>query len=106
MRKLIITLLCLVCLSGCGLFKFYQPNIQQGNIITQGMLNQLQIGMSKTQVANALGLPVLDNMFNQDHWAYVYTFQHSGGKILKKQLDLYFQNDSLVKIINNYTPAA
>ncbi len=95
MRKLIITLPFLICfiLGGCHL---YQPDVQQGNIITVPMLERLKPGMSKEQVQNTLGDPILASDFDDNHWAYVYTFQHSGGKLIKRRLDLYFQNNRLV----------
>lgn len=94
-------------LAGClllgGCIRLYQPDIQQGNVVTPAMRSQLHLGMSKDQVVGALGNPVLTNLFNDNHWPYVYTYQHSGGKITKKQLDLYFQNDRLVRIDGNYS---
>ncbi|HVV67555.1 MAG TPA: outer membrane protein assembly factor BamE [Gammaproteobacteria bacterium] len=103
MRKLLITFLCLTCclLNACFL-RPYQPNIQQGNILTPRQVQQVHLGMSKDSVAELLGTPVLDNTFDDNHWPYVYTFQRNGGPITKKQLDLYFRNDRLVRITGNY----
>lgn len=101
MRKLIISLLTLICLSGCHV---YQPNIQQGNIVTNDMISRLKIGMDQNQVNQSLGTPALEDIFNDNHWAYTYTFQRSGGKINKQRLDLYFSNGKLVKIDNHYQP--
>ena len=104
MRKLLITFLCLTScfLCACSLIHPYQPNIQQGNILTQAQLQRLHPGMSKDGVAELLGSPVLANTFDDNHWPYVYTFQRNGGPITKKQLDLYFRNDRLVRIEGNY----
>lgn len=105
MRKMIIALFlvsCLLSITGCKLFRVYQPDVQQGNVLNQTMLNQIRLGMTQDQVNAILGSPILDDTFNTNHWAYVYTYQHSGGKIWHKQLDLYFQNNRLVKIENNY----
>lgn len=104
MHKLIITSLILFCLalSGCSIFRLYQPDVQQGNVTTQAMVAQLRPGMSKEQAANILGLPVLQSTFNEDHWAYVYTFQYSGGKISQHTLNLYFNNNRLVRLDGSY----
>jgi outer membrane protein assembly factor BamE len=103
MKRYIITLTCLLCLllSGCWIHP-YQPDIQQGNIITDQMVASLRPGMSKDQVRSILGQPILENVFSDDYWAYVYTFQHSGGPIIKKQLNLFFQYNRLVHITGNW----
>jgi outer membrane protein assembly factor BamE len=85
-------------LSACSAFRPYQPDVQQGNLITPRSIGSLQLGMSKQQVESIMGYPILADNFNDNHWAYVYTFQHSGGSITKKRVDLYFQNDSLARI--------
>lgn len=97
-----ITCLLAGCLLLGGCLHPYQPDIQQGNVITPQMRSQLHVGMSKEQVLDLLGDPVLTNLFNDNHWPYVFTYQHSGGRITKKQMDLYFQNDRLIRIQGNY----
>ncbi len=104
MQKIIITLLSILCLSlsSCSLLTPYQPDVQQGNIVTPAMVSSLKPGMSKDEVLSIMGQSVLENVFTNNHWAYVYTFQHSGGKILKKRLDLYFQNNRLVHMTGDF----
>lgn len=100
MKKTIIIGLILISasLSACSLFRPYQPDISQGNLYTPAMVEQIKLGMSKDQVVRIMGDPILVNLFNDSHWAYVYTFQHKGGPILKKRLDLYFQNGRVARI--------
>lgn len=92
--KLIIVGILGLSLIGC----IYQPNIQQGNVYTQQQVNQLRPGMTKQQVMQIMGEPILADNFNANRWAYVYTFQKNGGKIEKKQLNLEFTNDRLTAI--------
>jgi len=105
MRKLFIVITCLflktILLTGCGLVHPYQPDIQQGNLISQAMAERVGVGMSKDQVRNALGNSLLANPFDENHWAYVYTFQHNGGVISRKTLDIYFQNGRVSRIGSN-----
>jgi len=107
MQKRIVACLFLSCflLTACTVKQLrpYQPDIQQGNVMTQKEVDLLKIGMSKDQVVSILGNPVLYPAFSDNHWAYVYTFQHSGGKIIKRRLDLYFQGNRLTSMVNNYT---
>lgn len=105
MRQLTMTTLFVLfaSLAACSWISPYQPNIQQGNLLSEDMLSQLHIGMTKAQVAKALGNPVLENIYNDNHWPYVYTMQVNGGPIVKKHLDLYFQNNRLVSMDGDYT---
>ncbi len=104
MRRLTIISLCLTSflLASCSWIHPYQPSVQQGNILTNTQLERVRVGMSKDQVEEVLGSPVLVNTFNDNYWPYVYTYQRNGGPIIKKQLDLYFSNDRLVRIEGNY----
>jgi outer membrane protein assembly factor BamE len=109
MRTLINPLLCLsiLCVSclglnACSWLRPYQPNIQQGNILSDQMVSELRVGMSKEQVVRTLGNPISSTVLHEDHWIYAYTFQRNGGPITKKHLELYFQHNSLVRIGANY----
>lgn len=92
MKKLLMILCVALALNGCTHFiKPYRPPIQQGNIITDDMMRQLKVGMTKEQVAAILGEPVLTNTFEQDTWLYVYTFQPSKGPSKRKNVTIFFK---------------
>jgi outer membrane protein assembly factor BamE len=105
MRKLIIACLSLnfILLTGCGLqlIRPYQPDIQQGNVISEQMAESVRPGMSKEQVRNNLGTPVLVNAFDDNHWGYAYTFQHNGREIIRKNIDVYFQNGRVSRVVKD-----
>lgn len=87
----------LLALTGCSSLP-YRPNIQQGNVIEKPETGKLHLGMTKHEVIDVLGNPVLVNPFDDNSWAYVSTKQIRGGKIEKERLDLQFNNDKLIKI--------
>lgn len=96
MRKIILASLAVCCLSlaSCThILKPYRPPIQQGNVITSKMVQQIKPGMAKAQVAQILGTPVLRDTFNPNTWIYVYTFQPSKGPSKERKLTIYFKND-------------
>lgn len=71
MRKLlqsIVVLLALSALSGC----VYQPPMSQGNLLKQEDLDQVEVGMTHSQVRFLLGTPMIDDPFHKDRWDYVY----------------------------------
>lgn len=90
---LFITLLLQAC-SFPGVFKI---NVQQGNIITQEMLDTLKPGMTQKQVHFVLGKPVLDNLFDPTLENYVYTYQKSGGEIKQQTIKVYYQDGLFAK---------
>ncbi|NNJ91726.1 MAG: outer membrane protein assembly factor BamE [Gammaproteobacteria bacterium] len=82
----------------------YRPDIQQGNVITQEMINQLKPGMSKRQVTYILGTPGLVDSFHQDRWDYIYTLKENAQDIEQKNLTIFFENDQLTRISGDYRP--
>lgn len=100
MRKTIISCFILLALTACThILKPYRPPVQQGNVITSEMVQQLKPGLTKTQVQDIFGEPVLVDAFDPNTWTYVYTFQPSRGPTQKKQLVVYFKNDRVTNYI-------
>ena len=74
----------------------YRPDIQQGNVITQDMVDQLEPGMDKRKVRFVLGTPLVADTFNPDRWDYYYSFSEGGGDAFVRRISVYFQDDRLV----------
>ena len=68
-----LTLLILLLITGCSSMPsvLYKIDVQQGNIITQEMVDKLKPGMSKSQVRFILGAALIDDVFHKDRWEYV-----------------------------------
>ncbi len=82
----------------------YKIDIQQGNIITQEMVDQLRPGMTKRQVTFVMGTPLVRDPFNQDRWDYVYSYQPGGGVRGQERITMYFENDLLVNFTGDFKP--
>jgi len=96
-RPLLLALTCaaLLPLAGC----VYRMNIQQGNFLQRKAIEQLQVGMTRSQVRYLLGTPMVPNDFDTDRWDYLYYFKH--GRLTRTQnylLTVYFENDKVAKI--------
>jgi outer membrane protein assembly factor BamE len=72
--------------------------VQQGNIINEEMIDQVELGMSKSQVRYLLGTPLLTDIFHSDRWDYTYTLRRGHDPMETKRLTLYFEDDALVRI--------
>ena len=59
--------------SGCSQFGVYRLDVQQGNLVTQEQVAKVKPGMSRLEVRNVLGTPLLQDAFNGNRWDYVYS---------------------------------
>lgn len=74
----------------------YRPDIQQGNIVTKEMVEQLRQGMTRDQVRFLLGTPLLTSMFHQDRWDYVYFLKRGKGtEEQRRRLTVVFKDNRL-----------
>ena len=106
-----------ILLTGCALPKPKMPKfslkmprvhkitVQQGNVITQEMIDRLKPGMTKEQVAFVMGEPVVRNTFNRDRWDYIHTVRVPGRFETEKRITLYFENDLLASFSGDYAPS-
>jgi len=108
MRARIITLAVLL-IAGCSSVPslLYKIEIQQGNVITQEMVNKLKPGMTRSQVRFALGSPMISDAFHENRWDYLYRFEQRGRLIEQRKLTIFFEDDHLVRIDGSFaTPGA
>ena len=76
----------------------YRIDVQQGNVVTPGMVMKLKPEMTRPQVRFVLGSPVLGDPFRTDRWDYVYALDKPGKSTTQKRLTVYFENDLLARI--------
>lgn len=103
-RRSALPALLATMLAGCTFPGVYKLEVQQGNIVTQDMVNQLQPGMSRAQVRYILGTPLLTDSFTNDRWDYFYSLKDGEGEYSKERLTLVFAGDSLVSLQGNFRP--
>ncbi|MGL6214023.1 outer membrane protein assembly factor BamE [Billgrantia desiderata] len=97
MQKLIKTLplvIALTVVGGC----VYKRDLPQGNYITEGMVQQLQPGMSRAQVVDVMGRPLLEAPFNANQWDYVFRLDEAYGGVQQRRLTLTFDGERLVNV--------
>jgi outer membrane protein assembly factor BamE len=103
MRFLAPMLLTLV-LSGCGLV--YTIDIQQGNYVTEDLVAKLKNGMTKAEVRNLLGTPLLVDTFHQNRWEYYFSNVKRGKPEKPSRLSIFFENEKVVNFVGDARPAA
>ncbi|HET8711630.1 MAG TPA: outer membrane protein assembly factor BamE [Spongiibacteraceae bacterium] len=107
--RALIAVSALLSLSACSNLEFpwvYRIDIDQGNIITQDMVNKLRPGMTRDQVKYVMGSPLVIDPFHPDRWDYVYTLRTGKGKRTREQLTVFFKDDTLVSLSGDFLPAS
>jgi outer membrane protein assembly factor BamE len=107
----VATLLLAALLAGCsmklpklGIPRVHKITVQQGNVITQEMIDQLKPGMTRSQVAYVMGEPIFRNTFDDTRWDYIYTVEAPGRFADERRLSLYFDSDMLAYFTGDYAP--
>ncbi len=103
---LVVSLLTVALLSGCGWPRVHKVIVQQGNVITQEMIDKLKPGMTRTQVAYIMGEPVVRNTFNDKRWDYVYSLENPGFYEVSSMVSLFFENDRLSHFAGDLAPTS
>ncbi|HSP58610.1 MAG TPA: outer membrane protein assembly factor BamE [Halomonas sp.] len=101
MQKLTVIIILSVALllsSGCNYFGVYKRDLPQGNLVTANMVGQLQPGMSRDQVVNVMGRPLLEAPFDANEWDYVFRLDEAYGGVEQRRVTLTFDGDRLVNI--------
>jgi len=88
--------------SGC----IYKLDVQQGNVVTQESASKLKKGMTKSEVRQLLGTPLLMDPFHGNRWDYFFSTEVRGKLVERNKLSLFFENDKLVSLTGDIKPAA
>ena len=95
----------LTVLVGCSFPGVHKIDIQQGNVITQDMIDQLRPGMTTRQVRFIMGTPLITDTFHSDRWDYLYSIQIAGGTRKQERISLMFDdNQQLLGLAGDFIP--
>jgi outer membrane protein assembly factor BamE len=84
--------------SVAGLVTPYKIDIVQGNFVSKEQANALQTGMSRAQVRDILGTPLLTSLFHADRWDYIFTFKRQGVDPQARKVTVFFKGDLLERV--------
>lgn len=81
----------------------YKIDIQQGNVVTQEMVEKLKPGMTRSQVRFVLGTPLITDVFHGNRWDYFYYLAPRGSLSEKRKLTVIFDGDRLSHIEGDFS---
>ena len=76
----------------------YKPDIIQGNVVTTEQITQVKPGMTRVQVREILGSPLITDPFHGDRWDYVFTLKRQGFDDQQRSFVVLFEKDKVQKI--------
>lgn len=103
------------CLTACGSFNGastrvanlvtpYKIDVVQGNFVSREQVEALKPGMSRQQVKEVLGTPLLTSLFHGDRWEYVFTMKRPGVEVQSRKLTVFFQGDAFERAVGDDMP--
>ena len=110
MRRPLVPLLALLPLfGGCaswlpssdGLLRLITPyriDIVQGNVVTKEQLALLKPGMSRNQVRDVLGSPLVTDAFHVDRWDYIFTIRRPGTEVQRRSVVVLFEGEGMKSV--------
>ena len=73
----------------------YKIDIVQGNVVTREQAQALRPGMTRAQISDLLGTPLLTSVFHGDRWDYVFSFRRQGEPLQQRKLTVFFKDGVL-----------
>ena len=84
-------LLCSACV--------YRIDIQQGNLLEESLIEQVEVGMTRSQVQFLLGTPMVSDSFHRNRWDYTYYLKRGRSRDVERRwFIVFFQEDTVVRL--------
>ena len=111
--RIFAPLLCLIAVAACsslpsldalpsvagdkvlGLVTPYRVEVVQGNVLTKELVARVKPGMSRAQVRDLLGSPLLTDIFHENRWDYSFSIRRQGAPYQQRQVVAMFDGDKL-----------
>lgn len=75
----------------------HKIDVNQGNALTQDLVEKLKPGQTRAQVRAILGSPLLADMYHADRWDYVYEFRYQGKLVTHRSFSVFFAEEKLTR---------
>lgn len=104
--KFLLSLAALLSLGACSswighndrfayVVPLYRVEIVQGNVVTKEQAERVKPGMSREEVRDQLGSPMLADAFHANRWDYVFTIRRQGAEPQARKVIAHFEADKL-----------
>jgi outer membrane protein assembly factor BamE len=83
----------------------YRMEVVQGNFVSREQVEALRAGMTRQQVKEVLGTPLLASLFHADRWDYVFTLKRQGVEPQARRLTLFFKGNVMESFEGDTMPS-
>ena len=83
----------------------YRSDVVQGNFLSSEQVALLRPGLSRTDVRNVLGTPLVTSLFHADRWDYVFTLKRQGAPDQSFRYTVYFSGEALARFEGDAMPS-
>ncbi|APV49971.1 hypothetical protein BWI17_09895 [Betaproteobacteria bacterium GR16-43] len=91
-----LPMLCLAATLAAGCI--HKIDIQQGNVVIQDQLSKVKVGMTRPEVRQILGTPLLADPFHANRWDYYFSNAKRGNEIERNKITILFADDKVTRI--------
>ena len=78
-----------------GFITPYRVEVVQGNVLTKEAVDKVKPGMSRAQVRDLLGSPLLTDIFHDNRWDYAFSIKRQGTPYQQRLVVAWFDGDKL-----------
>ncbi len=71
----------------------YKVEVVQGNFVSKEQVAALRLGLSRAQVRDVLGSPLVTSVFHADRYDYAFSIRRQGADVQAKRLTVFFNGD-------------
>ena len=82
----------------------YRTEVVQGNFVSKEQVQALRPGMTRNQVKDILGTPLIASVFHADRWDYAFTIRRQGAQPQQRRLSVFFKGDVLDRLEGDPLP--
>ncbi|WP_027016911.1 outer membrane protein assembly factor BamE [Comamonas composti] len=83
----------------------YKVEVVQGNFVSSEQVEALQPNMSRQQVRDILGTPLVTSVFHGDRWEYIFTIKRAGLEPQVRKLTVFFEGDLFTRSEGDEMPS-
>ena len=81
-----------------GLITPYRIDIVQGNAVTKEQAALVKPGLSRLQVRDVLGTPLIADPFHSQRWDYIFSLRRPGTDVQRRSVVVFFEGDVVKSI--------
>lgn len=83
----------------------YRVDVIQGNFVSKEQVELLKVGMTRPEVRDLLGTPLVTSLFHADRWDYVFTLKRQGVEPQSFKYTVFFKGDLLERFEGDAMPS-